>query len=270
MDIKELRKVCQPFESYDNLDEKIIRKFSIYLTVVFIKLKFTANMVTMVSFFVGILASILILIDMNFVFYSLALLWIIKILDYVDGEIARYNKTSSLSGLFLDRINSVVLPIFTLVFSIEMYFKTDSQLLLYFGVLASVFFILHRYIHFTVAMCLIDAKTRNEKKNPIKDVEIEKSEKKSFRNEMKDSMTGKSKLKQLILSTMIFLISGIGIHIILTLLLTIESFTGLDFIIYTVYFFILMVLLMMSFMVQLFKYSSNSYVDKYYKKIFLK
>ncbi|MEN2257909.1 CDP-alcohol phosphatidyltransferase family protein [Paraclostridium benzoelyticum] len=66
----------------------------------FIKLNLTANNVTVIALFLGILTSILVYIDMNIL--AVITLWISGYLDAIDGAIARKTKTTSLFGTLMD------------------------------------------------------------------------------------------------------------------------------------------------------------------------
>lgn len=66
----------------------------------FIKLNFTANNITVIALFLGLLTSIFIYFDMNI--FSVILLWISGYFDAVDGSIARKTKTTSLFGTLMD------------------------------------------------------------------------------------------------------------------------------------------------------------------------
>lgn len=66
----------------------------------FIKLKFSANNVTLLAFFLGVLTSVFIFFDK--ITLAFIVLWISGYLDAVDGEISRKTKTSSSFGTLLD------------------------------------------------------------------------------------------------------------------------------------------------------------------------
>lgn len=66
----------------------------------FIKLNLTANNVTVIALFLGILTSIFVYIDMNIL--AVITLWISGYLDAIDGAIARKTKTTSLFGTLMD------------------------------------------------------------------------------------------------------------------------------------------------------------------------
>lgn len=66
----------------------------------FIKLNFSANNVTLLSFITGIMAGVFVYLDLPII--SVILLWISGYLDAVDGAIARTNKNSTAVGTLMD------------------------------------------------------------------------------------------------------------------------------------------------------------------------
>lgn len=109
--IGELRQICQPNRGR-SWSESIVRRFSIYITRVVIRYPINANQITSFSIFLSILAMIIIAASREFSLWIvvLVLLFFSYSLDYVDGEVARYHKTSSLTGLLLDRLASSANP----------------------------------------------------------------------------------------------------------------------------------------------------------------
>ncbi|GAA0861517.1 Inner membrane protein YnjF [uncultured Clostridium sp.] len=65
-----------------------------------LKLKLTANNVTIIALLIGILTSVFIYFDMNII--AVLTLWISGYLDAVDGAIARKTNTTSLFGTLMD------------------------------------------------------------------------------------------------------------------------------------------------------------------------
>lgn len=110
--ISELRAICQKPKvsdredigmSYQDLKSKIELGISIYFTWVFLRFGISANSVTLLSGLAAILGGIL--LSFNNVWIALLgiiFLEIYNLLDYSDGEIARYNKKGSITGWFLD------------------------------------------------------------------------------------------------------------------------------------------------------------------------
>ena len=66
----------------------------------FIKLKFTANGVTIFAFIVGLAAAIF--VALNWLLAAVTILWISGLLDAVDGTISRKTNTSSSLGTLMD------------------------------------------------------------------------------------------------------------------------------------------------------------------------
>ena len=66
---------------------------------------FSANQVTMVSLVIGIIGALV--CNFNLIL-GLMLVYLYAILDASDGELARYNKTSSPKGLYLDYIVTII------------------------------------------------------------------------------------------------------------------------------------------------------------------
>ncbi len=62
----------------------------------------TPDQVTLMSFFIGVLAGVA--MAMDFSLAGIALLWTSGLLDVVDGQLARLKNSSSKSGAFLDLI----------------------------------------------------------------------------------------------------------------------------------------------------------------------
>ena len=110
--ISELRLICQNSRTGVKDDElglwkDFLNKFyyfiSIYFTWILIRLRFTANGVTILSGIIAIIGGYLISLDNRIlILLGFILFHIFAILDMCDGEVARYNKSSSINGQFLD------------------------------------------------------------------------------------------------------------------------------------------------------------------------
>lgn len=125
MTITELRNKCvsgrEAFYGKENVADQILRFFSIYLTIIFLKLKLTANKVTILSIIVGIIGSVVV----NFYLIAgLLIMYLYLLLDASDGEVARYNNASSPKGLYLDYIAYLI------VFSTFLIFIPTSNTLI--------------------------------------------------------------------------------------------------------------------------------------------
>jgi hypothetical protein len=135
--IKEMRQVCQT--KIPNKNGKMVyadhwwaryvtRHYSIYMTWFFVKLGISANTVTFLMIFsglVGIALCIPHLLWMNVV--GLILLYLFEALDCSDGEVARWTKKSSMRGVFLDMIAHVICnhPI-KAILGLNLYFLTQN------------------------------------------------------------------------------------------------------------------------------------------------
>ena len=103
--ISELREICQKGAARD-----LYRPFSIYITKVFLYTPITANQTTGLFIVVGLIAIWLFTDGIywkNVLAGALFLLY--YILDYVDGEIARYRGSCLTSGVFLDLFGHALL-----------------------------------------------------------------------------------------------------------------------------------------------------------------
>lgn len=110
--ISELRTICQKPKvsdredigmSYQDLKSKIELTISIYFTWIFLRFGVSANTVTILSGVAAILGGIFLSINNIWIaFIGIVFLEIYNLLDYSDGEIARYNKKGSITGWFLD------------------------------------------------------------------------------------------------------------------------------------------------------------------------
>lgn len=146
--IKELRRICQNPPDHPNPDSFLVHKawriFSIYLTRILLYTPFTPDHITMLMIFWGFLVGF---------FFSLGTYWYMLIgaivfefsfiLDAVDGEMARYKKTSSLRGKFLDivaHLTSTSIPFIGL--TIGLYLLNPSIYVILAGLSAGVFSVL--------------------------------------------------------------------------------------------------------------------------------
>lgn len=142
--IKELREICQkPSEMHDfgTLRGKIHRFFSIYITRLIINTRITPNQVTLSLLFFNALVAFFFATG-NYLFSILAIIpfELMIIIDQVDGELARYKKTTSLDGLFLDSLSEVILmPLVFAGVTIGVMQNNFDILLLIFGI-SAIFF----------------------------------------------------------------------------------------------------------------------------------
>ena len=140
--IKDLRKVCQPSYKFQETIflAYFIRSFSIYFSRIFILLKISANQTSVLSLFFGLIGSALVMMMTPlYVFFGSLCLIIHTILDFVDGEVARYTNNGTLTGKYLDDVNhSINVPLLMFFVSFGLYQETDNILIFFLGALAAV------------------------------------------------------------------------------------------------------------------------------------
>ena len=89
--------------------ETVFKTLSIYITPIFIYLKCSANITTLIALMVGLSASVLHILYGYQIYYFCFLLYFLSvIIDYCDGNIARYNKTPSFFGRFIDGLFDII------------------------------------------------------------------------------------------------------------------------------------------------------------------
>ncbi len=115
--IKELRKICQPEDIDHTPLARTYRSISIYITKLFLYTPITPNQITLLGgvIYMGgaalfTLGSPLMIIIGGLVVRAAILL------DYVDGNVARYRGTSSPEGTFLDKLSDCIPQIFLFIF----------------------------------------------------------------------------------------------------------------------------------------------------------
>jgi phosphatidylglycerophosphate synthase len=107
----------------------IIRPLSFYPTAAFMNRGFTANQTTWISIVALLLGCLLLAMGSYWAAVAgAALLNIWVILDFVDGNIARYEQTSSRYGELIDALGAFVAHMVFLAAGIGFYFSSDEQL----------------------------------------------------------------------------------------------------------------------------------------------
>ena len=139
--IRELRHLCQPSIKFEEtvILAYIVRFFSIYVTKLFLYTKITANQISIFSMLFGIIGSCLFLkMQQWYLFVGSFLLIVHVVLDFVDGEVARY-RNSTLTGKYLDEVNhSITVPILLLCTSFGVFGVFENIWILFLGCLAAV------------------------------------------------------------------------------------------------------------------------------------
>lgn len=103
--ITQLRKKCQSTRPaiYSDFLSRIYYKLSIYFTWCCIKMKMSANQVTVLSGLVAILGGLMLSSDSKLiVIFGIICFHLFAILDMSDGEVARYRNQGGVSGHYLD------------------------------------------------------------------------------------------------------------------------------------------------------------------------
>ena len=140
--VKELRPICQPNYKFEKTIflVYIFRSFSIYITKSFLILGISANATSILSMFFGLLGSIVLLSFNNYnLFLSSIFLFFHTILDFVDGEVARYNSDGTPTGKYLDDVNhSINVPLLILFLSFGIFQISNNILIFFLGALAAV------------------------------------------------------------------------------------------------------------------------------------
>lgn len=136
--LEEVRKKCRRnnAESNNRL-HWFASKFSIYFSFIFLKLRFSADQVTITFFLVGLLGSgsyAFNSIIMSIVGYILFRLHII--IDMSDGDVARFNQNFSIRGAYWDAIiHSVLNPLYYISICFSFYLQFDNNSFIIIGAL---------------------------------------------------------------------------------------------------------------------------------------
>ena len=113
--IKELKKICQK-ENDNWYGRYFVRKISIYITKSLLNTEVTPNQISGLSILIGIIAGIFFVFG-NY-WYTLGgalVLLLSNIVDCVDGEIARYRKSASVAGKYIESFNDYIVHPFVFV-----------------------------------------------------------------------------------------------------------------------------------------------------------
>ncbi|MCH7886710.1 MAG: CDP-alcohol phosphatidyltransferase family protein [Candidatus Marinimicrobia bacterium] len=125
--LSELKKICWKETETVWYAKYVIRHFSIRFTRLLLPTGISANQATFIFLISGMLGCVL----LGFGSQSLAILGVILIqasyvFDCVDGEIARYNKQSSVNGVFIDSVGHVIItPL--IFFSMTMFMFNNTH-----------------------------------------------------------------------------------------------------------------------------------------------
>lgn len=115
MNMAALRERCQgPRQTKDTwYGRNVMRRFSIYITLLFVKIGIRATPASLIFLASGLVSAVLFAGGTRGYFFAAAMmLQVFYLLDHVDGEVARYNDETSLTGKYLDElIHYIVHPL---------------------------------------------------------------------------------------------------------------------------------------------------------------
>lgn len=110
--LKELNAICQKpdYKKKGNwMARNITRDMALPLSWVMLHTKITANQVTCISLFIGVLGAIAFAFSGKwFMLLGAVMIQLWYLLDHVDGHIARYRGQSSLTGVYFDYITHYI------------------------------------------------------------------------------------------------------------------------------------------------------------------
>lgn len=121
-----------------------VRDAALPVTWLLLHTPVTANQVTFLSLIIGVLGSLLLALSGPLAFFGgVFLLQLWYLLDHVDGQIARYRQTASLSGRFYDFIvHHVIHAMVVLNLGLYNFFRGGNSLLLYMVFFVTLFVII--------------------------------------------------------------------------------------------------------------------------------
>lgn len=140
--LKELNKICQKqnYKTQGNwMVRNVLRDAALPLTWVLLHTPISANQVTLIALMIGILGEFLFIGASPGAFLAGALflqLW--YLLDHVDGQIARYRKTATLSGRYFDFLmHHIIHGVLYFFLGVYCYRETHQLFWLFLGFMTS-------------------------------------------------------------------------------------------------------------------------------------
>jgi len=153
--IGELRKIC---EKKEPLLERPISFIALYITKLLLYTGITANQVTLLNIFVGITAGVFFIYGHNWSMLVGALVWCLHaVLDYTDGQVARYRGTAGLTGTYCDKLaHQIVDPYIFITIAFGLYNAFHSIVIFAFGFSAAVSMLLYRLTTYNTYICAVE------------------------------------------------------------------------------------------------------------------
>ncbi len=152
--LKELNQICQKpkYREVGNwMVRHILRDAALPITWLLLHTQVTANQVTLASFAIALLGVIFLAIPSNgFFMFGVIFLQLWYLFDHVDGQIARYRKTASLTGRFFDfMMHQIVHPCIFFGLAFYVYGITERSIFLIWGFVTCLSMIVFNAIHDT-------------------------------------------------------------------------------------------------------------------------
>ncbi len=150
--LKELNQICQKprYKEVGNwMVRHILRDAALPITRLLLHTRVTANQVTLVSIVIGLFGISLFAAESNGLFFlGAALLQLWYLLDHVDGQIARYHKTNSLTGRFFDYImHHLIHGVIFFSLGFYVYQMTYEIVFVVWGFIASISIMMFNLVH---------------------------------------------------------------------------------------------------------------------------
>ena len=157
---EQLRRICQDPVQGDAVlrHDPFYRHVSIHLTRLTLKTRLSAHMVTTISLLAGLLAGISLAgLTIPRLALAVVLVQLYLMLDYVDGEVARYRGQASIAGRFYEQAGcNAIDPLLFLGLSIGVYRCLDAPIMLVLGVSGAL-----AHLYFRMCPVLINATLTN-------------------------------------------------------------------------------------------------------------
>ena len=145
--IDEMRNVCQQWTkdsrgrrmlAGSHYNRLLLRPISIYVTWLFVRIGIAAHTATFLMTVAGLMGVVVCLPhSLHLTIVGGVCFFLFDLLDAVDGEIARWNRSSSTRGLYLDQISHVFVEYPSRgVAGLHLYFWTSDSLYLVLGIAA--------------------------------------------------------------------------------------------------------------------------------------
>ncbi|MEW6048547.1 MAG: CDP-alcohol phosphatidyltransferase family protein [Bacillota bacterium] len=151
-------RVAQDFggKRYKQRNEAIYRVISPYITALLVGTRVKPNHVSVVNLGVAMCAVWSFYLGGSGFIIGVVALFINQVLDCVDGELARLKQLTSVTGLYLDRLSSLMYPGIVLAMGAGAAIRTGSSVLAVLGVAACAGNILYRYAFFAACTSILE------------------------------------------------------------------------------------------------------------------